>query len=496
MALDFSHVKEWYIPVNGVNKKVKTVNINGVDVWKFEDTPSSDAKVAFMVERYVTNTYSNSTTYTDDAFISLSIRTPAGGVSTITYDGATTTYDNSSGSSALTSTFRVGKYAGVDDGTLASGLLEINGDCDGFAQGSFSLEKSTMDYCGCITKVINMPTNFIYLPHAFENCKKLQYIPISKTNWSGSDVYSFANNCESLKEIFVPDARYFSSANYSLNICFKNCGSLEKISVDPNNSNVFDFGTNVICQTINSGASILKGCKNTDFSKISSSYNRIEEYAFSKAKGIVNLVLPDFITHIYSYAFKDCPDLRTITLSKTMTVSSGYLGQAFMGTNLNSIVVDAENTTLDSRDNCNAIIQTSNNIMYRGCKNTTIPSTVTQIGYSAFSGCIGLVSMNVPSNITSIGLYAFTECPDLTTISFAEGFTTIGEYAFNSCKKLTSVSLPASLTKITQYAFKGCSTLTAINYAGTTTQWESVTKGTSWAATGTIIHCSDGDVTV
>lgn len=47
MALDFSQVKKWYIPVNGVNKEVKSVSINGVELWKSFTPPNKGAIISF-----------------------------------------------------------------------------------------------------------------------------------------------------------------------------------------------------------------------------------------------------------------------------------------------------------------------------------------------------------------------------------------------------------------------------------------------------------------
>jgi hypothetical protein len=55
-------------------------------------------------------------------------------------------------------------------------------------------------------------------------------------------------------------------------------------------------------------------------------------------------------------------------------------------TGLNSITVEKGNTKYDSRDNCNAIIETNTNKLIAGCKNTTIPNSVTSIGERAFYG--------------------------------------------------------------------------------------------------------------
>ena len=88
--------------------------------------------------------------------------------------------------------------------------------------------------------------------------------------------------------------------------------------------------------------------------------------------------------------------------------------EAFCGcSGLASIVVDGNNTKYDSREYCNAIIETETNTLVSGCKNTVIPNSVTSIGYEAFRDCTGLTSITIPNSVTSIGKYAFWNCKGL-----------------------------------------------------------------------------------
>ena len=80
------------------------------------------------------------------------------------------------------------------------------------------------------------------------------------------------------------------------------------------------------------------------------------------------------------------------------------------------MVVEEGNTTYDSRDNCNAIIETATNTLIAGCQNTTIPNSVTSIGIYAFFDCSSLTSITIPNSVTSIGIYAFYFCRSLRTV--------------------------------------------------------------------------------
>lgn len=94
---------------------------------------------------------------------------------------------------------------------------------------------------------------------------------------------------------------------------------------------------------------------------------------------------------------------------------------AFWGcTGLEKITVSEENKVYDSRNNCNAIISTEDNILIVGCKNTEIPDSVTYIGGGAFSACTRLTSITIPDSVTRIGSEAFKGCTNLKNINASE----------------------------------------------------------------------------
>ena len=97
-----------------------------------------------------------------------------------------------------------------------------------------------------------------------------------------------------------------------------------------------------------------------------------------------------------------------------------------------------------------------------------IPSSVTSIGDSAFSGCSGLTSVTIPSSVTSIDWYAFENCSGLTSVTIPSSVTSIGRYAFSGCSGLTSVTIPSGVTSIGQDAFYNSSGLTSVYVS-----WES-----------------------
>jgi len=129
---------------------------------------------------------------------------------------------------------------------------------------------------------------------------------------------------------------------------------------------------------------------------------------------------------------------------------------------LTSIKVETGNARYDSRNDCNAIIETASNTLIVVCKNTIIPNSVTSIGDYAFYGCSGLTSVTIPNSVTSISDFAFYECNGLTSVTIGNSVTSIGTKAFYNCSSLTSVTIPNSVTSIGDRAFSGCSGLTSV----------------------------------
>ena len=114
--------------------------------------------------------------------------------------------------------------------------------------------------------------------------------------------------------------------------------------------------------------------------------------------------------------FWNLSQLQSITIPCSISsIFNEYYG-AFVGcTNLVNITVESGNAVFDSRNNCNALIETSTNILKAGCKGTIIPNDVNSIAPNAFKGS-GITSIVIPSSVTSIGNYAFEDCSELTSV--------------------------------------------------------------------------------
>lgn len=219
---------------------------------------------------------------------------------------------------------------------------------------------------------------------------------------------------------------------------------------------------------------------------ISEGLESISDKAFVDCKGLTNIVFPSTLRSIDNDSFKGCISLKELKLSDGITfvgsdafkgctaLESVYISPSVTGFSWNPfadcpalkrIEVDKRNKVFDSRNDCNAIIDTESNCLFVGCANTVIPESVESINTFSFYGCTGLSSVHISKNVIDIKDGAFAGCPCLNAITVdaqnprydsRNDCNCIIDRNTNSIVSgCVSSVIPSDVSEINDYAFMG-----------------------------------------
>ncbi len=270
----------------------------------------------------------------------------------------------------------------------------------------------------------------------FQNCAAITEIvlPDALASIGGS---SF-QNCTGLTSINIP-----ASVKEIWMGAFQGCINLETIVVDSNNP-YYDSRSNcnaIITKQDVSFSSVtypkdqlVFGCKG---STVPNTVTSIGREAFRYCTGLTSITFPNTLQKINQTAFEGCTGLTSITIPAS--VDYIYYQNPFSScSNLETIVVDTNNPVYDSRNSCNAIIQTSSNTLVSGCKNTVIPEDVTAIGDKAFQSIPLASTVIIPEGVTSVGSSAFGNC-GIIKLTLPSTLKSLGICAFSTNMNMEDV---------------------------------------------------------
>ena len=280
--VNLSTLKNLVIPEGVVIKITDTL---GNELWEPTEVVESDA-IILEVEKIVSNTYANNTTYNNEEFIVLEVYPKTNGTVKITYGNFTKTITDISGEETPSShTVFFGTFKGVTDevATPTSGTLTIEGDYRGVGCGNFNSAKSTITDFKNILAITSLGKAIYIPPRAFYECTKIARVTIPDTvlHIGLSAFYG-----SGLTNVIIPN-----SVTRIDNYAFNNCSSLEGVV-------------------------------------IGDSVTSIGDQAFAECKSLTSVVIGDSVTSIGKYAFRYCSSLTSITIPNSVT-SIG--NQAFYG---------------------------------------------------------------------------------------------------------------------------------------------------------------------
>ena len=209
-------------------------------------------------------------------------------------------------------------------------------------------------------------------------------------------------------------------------------------------------------------------------------------------KSFGTIVIPHTCTEIGNLAFDD-GHYDSIVISDNVKIIAK---NAFRNCSTDYISVVDGNTEYDSREECNAIIESGTNKLLYGGNYATVPNGVTTIAEGAFEYYDTVhhspKSIKIPASVTNIEDNAFQSC-GFDTIEvekenqvydsrnsnvlmetrtnrlilgsnsavIPEETTEIGAWAFSGCSKMmkSSITIPGNVKKIGEQAFEGCTSL-------------------------------------
>ena len=399
---------------------------------------------------------------------------------------------------------------------IPNGVTEIKGlafyNCTGLANVTIGNNVTSIGKCafyGCTGLAnVTIGNNVTSIGgSAFDGCTGLANVTIgnSVTSIGGFAFY----NCIRLTGVKIPN-----SVTSIGNRAFDGCSSLTAVHVND----------------------IAAWC-NIDFENLSSNPLYYAKNLYLDDKFITELIIPEGVKEIKSFAFCYCTSLTSVTIPNSVT----SMGNCAFKRCYDLLAIEIPNSVTSIGDNafegcydltavhindiaawCNIDFEgiSSNPLYYAKNQhldgelvtNLIIPDGVTEIKGRAFSGCTGLTSVTIPNSVTSIGSSAFLRCDSLTAVHIndivawcnidfggydsnplyyaknlyidgkliteliiPESVTEIKGRAFYNCTGLTGIEIPNSVTSIGRNAFDGCTGLTSVTIPN------SVTSIGTWA---------------
>ncbi|MBE5874618.1 MAG: hypothetical protein E7287_09480, partial [Lachnospiraceae bacterium] len=300
--------------------------------------------------------------------------------------------------------------------------------------------------------------------YAFRDCTGLTQISLPETLTTIES--STFSGCTGLTSVTVPEG-VTKIEGYA----FTGCTGLTQISL-PETLTTIESGTVSGCTgltevTVPEGVAKIEsyafsGCTGLAQVSLPKTLTMINYYAFSGCTGLTEIDIPDGVTNISGWAFNNCTNLTEVELpvSWESTSGSNYNYNAytpFSGcSKLTEITLPEGMTRIPD-------------YAFRECtslKKVNFAESITEIGYSAFENCTGLRMLDFNEKLEVIGSNAFAGCDGLVSLIINDALVMLSNYAFSDCENLTAARIPKTVTSFGTDSFWGCTKLTIYCYSG------------------------------
>ena len=328
-------------------------------------------------------------------------------------------------------------------------------------EGVTTINEQTFAYCSSLTSV-TIPASVTYIDYsAFYNCSSLESVTIPDSVTSiGTSAFS---GCSSLTSVYITDLEAWCNIKFSAS------------------ANPLGNGANLY----------LNGSLVTDL-VIPNDVTSIGSYAFNGCSSLTSIVIPNSVTSIGDYAFNGCSSLENITIPKSVT-SIGENAFSECSSLVNTYISDLTAWCNIKLYNASANPLSNGGSLYLNNNLITqliIPKSVTSIKFGTFYGCKSITSVTIPDSVTTIEKNAFSGCGNIESITIGSGITSIDNELFKYCEnakiyvsdlksylnnfsdnprvelKIDSLPndlvIPDGVTSIKSFAFKGHNNLTSV----------------------------------
>ncbi len=316
---------------------------------------------------------------------------------------------------------RIGDYAFSDCGRLTS--IEIP-DC------VTRVGEQAFLSCSGLTSVIVGKGVAVLDGRAFDYCGALMSIDVDADNGVYSSWNGMLFNKDGITLIRCPAGiggvcMIPEGVTRIENGAFESCISLDSVYIPGSVAEIGDWA--------------FFDCNTLTVVVISNGVTRIGEKAFGYCMNLSSITIPASVTNIATAPFWGCGFLQEISVDEANTVYSSRDGILFDEDQTEIIQCPAgwcgDYTIPDG-------VTRIADYAFRDCIDLTdiaIPESVVHIGVEAFFACFSLSRIAIPDSVTSIGEWAFAHAYGLTHIEIGRGVTSIGDRAFSDGMSLEQV---------------------------------------------------------